>query len=173
MKEWIKWLILGLLSALFGVFVLGNAVVATLAVTTLAGALFVISGGFQIAAGLTGETGMSRVFSVLLGGLMALLGLSILAHPLEGMISLTMLILVLLAASGIVRLVQGFGMKNTPYFWPMLLSGAFSIFLAGYIGANFAAATLTLLGIIMGVELLLNGLGMIVLAFFARSARPT
>ncbi len=171
MKEWVKLLLLGALSVAFGIFVLGNTVMATLAVTTLAGVLFLISGGFQIVAGITGGTGAARVFSVILGALMAFLGLSFLANPLEGMISLTLLVLILLAASGVVRLVLASRMKATPYFWPMLISGALSILLAAYIGTNFAAASVSLLGILLGIELLFNGAGMIVLAFFVRAVR--
>ena len=48
MKMWVKWLILGILSILFGLFVLANPVAASIAVTTLAGILFAVAGGFQI-----------------------------------------------------------------------------------------------------------------------------
>jgi uncharacterized membrane protein HdeD (DUF308 family) len=131
-----------------------------------------IAGGFQVAAGVTGGTGAARVFSIVLGGLMAFLGLSFLVHPLEGMISLTMLVLVLLAASGVVRLILAFRMKATPFFWPMLISGALSVLLAAYIMANFASASVSLLGIMMGIELLFNGAGLIVMAFFVRAVQP-
>ncbi|MDO5757697.1 MAG: DUF308 domain-containing protein [Rhodobacterales bacterium] len=169
MKEWVKLLLLGALSLAFGVFVLGNTVMATLAVTTLAGALFLISGVFQIVAGFTGGPDRSRVFPVVLGVLMAFLGISFLINPLQGMISLTLLVLILLAASGIVRLIMSFRMKTTRFFWPMLISGALSVLLAAYIMANFAAATVSLLGILMGIELLFNGAGLIVMAFFMRA----
>ena len=170
MKNWIKWLLLGILSVAFGVFVLGNTLLATLAVTTLTGFLFLISGAFQIFAGFTDETRANKVFSIALGALMAFLGLSFLYNPLGGMISLTLLILLLLAASGIVRLILAFRMKATRFFWPMLISGALSLLLAAYIAVNFAAASVSLLGILMGIELVFNGLGMIVLAFFVRTA---
>ena len=171
MKDWLKLLLLGALSLAFGVFVLGNTMMASLAVTTLAGVLFLISGSFQVIAGLTGDTGAPRIFAVVLGALMAFLGLSFLAHPLEGMISLTLLVLLLLAASGGVRLVLASRMKATPFFWPMLWSGALSVLLAAYIATNFAAASVSLLGILMGIELLFNGAGMIVMAFFVRAIR--
>ncbi len=170
MKNWTKWLLLGLISVAFGVFALGNTLLATLAVTTLTGFLFLISGAFQIIAGFADETRANKVFSIALGGLMAFLGLSFLYNPLGGMISLTLLILLLLAASGIIRLIVAYRMKMTRYFWPMLISGALSLLLAAYIVTNFEAASASLLGILMGIELVFNGLGMIVLAFFVRTA---
>ena len=53
----------------------------------------------------------------------------------------------------------------------MLLSGAVSVLLAGYIFANFAAMALSLLGILLGIELLINGTSLIALAFFLRTAK--
>ena len=55
-------------------------------------------------------------------------------------------------------------------FWPMLISGAASVLLAGYILANFFEVAPQLLGILLGVELLFNGAGLIALAIFLRSA---
>lgn len=169
MKEWVKWLILGILSLGFGVFVLSNTVVASLAVTTVTGILFLISGGFQIVAGFTAEGAASKIFAIALGALMVFLGVSFVANPLEGTISLALLVVILLAASGIVRMVFAWRMRSTTFFWPMLLSGALSVLLAGYIMANFATASIQILGIFLGVELLFNGAGLVVLAFFLRT----
>jgi uncharacterized membrane protein HdeD (DUF308 family) len=173
MKPWVKWLILGVLSVLFGIFCLGNAVAASMAVTTVTGALLLVAGVFQIAAGF-GDSGFgSKAMSFLLGALLAVLGISFLFNPLQGMISLALLVTILLAANGIVRIAFAFRMRTTRFFWPMLISGALSVLLAMFILANFATASVTLLGILLGVELLFNGAGLIALAFFLRSARPT
>ena len=168
MKQWVKWLLLGILSLAFGIFVLGNTVAASLAVTTLTGVMFLISGGFQIFAGLSAEGMASKVFTVALGVLMVLLGGSFLLNPVDGAVSLATLVTVLLVAGGIVRIVFARRMRDTQFFWPMLISGALSILLAGYILANFATASVNLLGILLGIELLFNGAGLIVLAFFLR-----
>ncbi|OSP54456.1 HdeD family acid-resistance protein [Pseudoruegeria sp. SK021] len=170
MKNWVKWLILGVLSVVFGIFVLGNSVAASMAVTTLTGILFLLIGVFQIIAGWREPGTGHKVLSIVLGMLMGVIGLSFITNPLEGAISLTMLVTILLAASGIIRLVLAFTMKATQFFWPMLVSGALSVLLAGYIVANFAAASISLLGILLGIELLFNGAGLIALAFFLRNA---
>ncbi|WP_108484804.1 HdeD family acid-resistance protein [Oceaniglobus ichthyenteri] len=170
MKPWTKWLILGLLSMAFGVFALGNTVLASLAVTTLTGFLFLLSGGFQIAGSMMSDgTGGAKFLNIVLGALLVFLGLSFLFNPLDGVISLALLVLVLLIANGVVRIALSWRMKPTPFFWPMLISGAFSILLGGYIAVNFATVGPQLLGILLGVELLFNGLGLIVLSFFVRA----
>ena len=169
MKEWVKWLGLGILSVVFGLVVLGNTVAASLAVTTVTGILFLVSGGFEIYAGVTADGIAAKIFAVALGLLMAFLGLSFISNPLEGTISLALLVLILLAASGVVRILFAWRMRQTQFFWPMLLSGALSVLLAAYILANFATASVQILGILLGVELLFNGAGLIVLAFFLRT----
>jgi uncharacterized membrane protein HdeD (DUF308 family) len=171
MKVWVKWLILGLLSVVFGVFVLANPVAASVSVTVLAGILFLMSGGVQVFAGFGEERLFGKVLGVGLGVLMLLLGLSLIWHPLEGVISLTLLVAIMFAASGVTRLITAFHMRETPFFWPMLLSGALSVLLAGYIFANFATVAPGLLGLLLGIELLFNGAGLIVLAFFLRTAK--
>ena len=173
MKEWVKWLALGILSVVFGIIVLGNTVVASMAVTTITGVMLLASGGFQIVGGLSAEGIGSKVFSLILGALMAFLGFSFLFNPMEGMISLAMLVLLLLAASGLVRIVFSMRMRGTQFFLPMLVSGVLSLLLAGYIWINFATASVALLGIMLGVELLFNGSGLILLAFFIRTAGQT
>ncbi|QDY71261.1 HdeD family acid-resistance protein [Qingshengfaniella alkalisoli] len=169
MKDWVKWLIVGILSIVFGVFALSNAVAASLAVTAVTGGLFIAMGVVQIIAAFRETSTGSKLLALLLGALMLFLGISFLWNPLEGMISLTMLVTILIAASGITRLFLSWQMKDTQFFWPMLISGALSVLLAAYIFANFAAASVSLLGILLGVELLFNGAGLVVLALFIRT----
>ncbi|WP_424985146.1 HdeD family acid-resistance protein [Microbulbifer sp. S227A] len=171
MKTWVKWLILGLVSVVFGVFVLSNPVAASISVTVLAGIMFMLSGGIQVFAGFGEDGAWGKFLGIGLGVLMLLLGLSLVWHPLEGVISLTLLVAILFAASGVARVITAFQMRETPFFWPMLISGAVSVLLAGYIFANFASVAPSLLGVLLGIELLFNGAGLIALAFFLRTAK--
>lgn len=170
MKPWLKWLLLGILSILFGLFVLNNPFAASIAVTTLAGILFLLCGAFQLVVGFNEDGGGAKFLGIGLGVLMVLLGLSLAFNPLQGVISLSLLVTVFFAAGGIVRLVLAWQMKQSDFFWPMLISGALSVLLAAFIAVNFFAVAPTLLGILLGIELLFNGAGLIVLAFVLRKA---
>ena len=171
MKVWVKWLILGILSMAFGLFVLANPVAASISVTILAGILFASSGVFQIVAGF-GEDGMfAKLLGIVIGLFMVLLGASLMFEPIQGVLSLTLLMTIFFGASGVARLITAFRMRDTAFFWPMLLSGALTILLAGYIVANFLEVAPGLLGILLGIELLFNGAGLIVLAFFLRTVK--
>ena len=126
--------------------------------------------GEDLLAGFTADDTMSRLLGLGLGVLMLLLGISLMFRPLEGILSLATLATILIGLNGVLRLLTAFRMKETPMFWPMLISGAASVLLAGYILANFFEVAPQLLGILLGVELLLNGGGLIALAVFLRSA---
>lgn len=171
MKLWVKWLIIGILSVVFGIFVLANPIAASFAVTVVAGTLFLVSGAVQIWAGVSGDEGSSKLMGIGLGALMVLLGFSLVARPLEGIVSLATLATIFIALNGALRLVTSWRMRETPMFWPMLISGAISVLLAGYIFANFFQIAPQLLGILLGVELLLNGAGLVALALFLRTAK--
>lgn len=169
MNEWSRWLVLGLLSVLFGILALGHAVAVSVWIAVFTGSLLLLAGVIQAIVGISDTGGWNKFVSVMLGLLVAVLGLSFLRNPLEGVVSLTLLVTLGIAAAGVFRLIWAFRMRHTGYFWMMLLSGALSILLAGYIFANFEQASERLLGILLGVELLFNGLALSVLGLFLRA----
>ena len=171
MTKWYSWMGLGLLMVIGAFFILGNAVIASVAVTQLVGIVFLIAGGVQAVASIMDRSQSGWFITLLLGVLGVFIGWSFLANPLQGMVSLTLLVAILLVLAGFVRLWLAFKLKQTPFFWLMLLSGAVAILLGGWIFANFAAATLSVLGILFGVEVLMNGLTMIFIALAIKNGQ--
>jgi uncharacterized membrane protein HdeD (DUF308 family) len=169
MSDWARWLLLGCMSAIFGGLALANAVAVSIAITVVTGSMLIMAGMIQVGVGISDDGNLNKVISVLLGLLVTVLGVSFVSNPMDGMMSLTAVITVLIAAAGTLRLIWAFRMRRTRYYWMMLFSGALSILLAGYIFANFEQASAKLLGILLGIELLFNGLALAVLAFFLRA----
>ncbi|WP_108261157.1 HdeD family acid-resistance protein [Mangrovicoccus ximenensis] len=168
MKTWLKWLLVGAVSVAFGILALSNTVIASVSVTILTAILLSVAGVFQIIAGLT-ESGMgNKIWNVILGAMLLFLGVSFWTNPLEGTISLALLVTIFIAAGGVLRMVLAWQMRKSQYFWAMLVSGAASILLAALIFADFAALSVQVLGIFLGIELLFSGFSLIVLAFFLR-----
>lgn len=169
MKHWLTWLVLGVLSIIFGFVVLGNTVIASIAIAKICGILLIVSGAAQIIGGFSAETTVNKLTAIAMGIILVFLGVSFTFEPLRGMISLTMLIIILLGASGVLRIIYSWGMRGKKFFWPTLISGIFSLCLAFYLWSNFAVSTATLLGMILGIELLFNGVGLVAIAFHKRS----
>ncbi|AJE44780.1 HdeD family acid-resistance protein [Celeribacter indicus] len=171
MRPWQIWVLIGLVCLIFGALALGNVVAASLAITILLGIFFTIAGIVQLWATFKGFAHEHRWISILWGLLSLAIGISFIADPIGGTISLTLLVTSLLIASGVVRLVMAWQIRQTGYFWTMLFSGAISVLLGAYIAANFATASLALLGLFFGIELLIDGFALIGLGLYLRAHR--
>lgn len=172
MSDWLKWLLMGLLSIVFGVIVLGAPVVASLAIVTLTGVLLLCAGAFQIVGGISIEGTGNKILAILMGVIMVFLGWSFLSHPLAGTVTLATAFLILFAAGGIARIILSFQMRGTGLFVPTLVSGLLSLALAVWVWSYASAEPAVLrglLGTLLGIEMLFNGFGLLFMALFLRS----
>jgi uncharacterized membrane protein HdeD (DUF308 family) len=170
MRHWLIWLMIGIISILGGIFALANPIAATIAAERIAAWLFLILGILQVLEALRDVGTRARIWT-LLGGIAAVfVGVSLLANPLAGVLPLTLLVALLFLAEGLVKLVVSFGMRGTQYFWPVLLSGVISIVLAVMILSNFPASAVTVLGLLLAVELISNGVSLVAFSLARRGA---
>jgi len=167
MSDWLKWTLLGALSIVLGIFALNYAVITSLSVTLVVGVFFIVAGVAQVVAGFGEAGGSSKVLAVLTGIVLAVLGISFLANPFAGTVSLAIVVTAFIAASGILRLIQARDLRGTRTFWMMLVTGLVSLVLAGFILLN-PGITIALLGIVLGVELVVNGAALIALGWHRR-----
>ena len=170
MKTSTKFFWLGVLIIALGVFVLFNAMIASLAIVTVTGIFLLLGGALQIAVGFSAEGLGNRVLTWCLGGLTVFLGWSFMANPLAGIISLSTFLLILLAASGIVQILFAFRVRGTRFFWPLLLAGSVSVVLA-IIVLSSPGAPLVLLGSLLGIQMLCSGASLTMMGLFFKDAR--
>ena len=170
MKTSTKFFWLGVLIIALGVFVLFNAMIASLAIVTVTGIFLLLGGALQIAVGFSAEGLGNRVLTWCLGGLTVFLGWSFMANPLAGIISLSTFLLILLAASGIVQILFAFRVRGTRFFWPLLLAGAVSVVLAIFLLSS-PGATLVLLGTLLGIQMLSSGASLTMMGMFFKENR--
>lgn len=148
-------IILGILLVIGGIFLLSNAVLAT-AISVLVIAWTVLFSGLVmlIIAVMSLRSGIS--WSTVIGGaILAVLGVFILRSPLASAFALTIMAGAMFFASGLMRITLAFTMSS--HRWLFIFSGLVSIFLALWIIANPAAATLKLLGILLSVQVISEG----------------
>ncbi len=166
----ILWGLFGLISIAGGVLALMNPFGATLAATVIAGWMFILIGALQIIGTFTDKDAIGKIWMILLGVLAIWVGISILQHPLAGMISLTMVVAISFLVAGVFKLILAFSLEDRRFFWLILLSGAVSVLLAIMIFSNFPQAAATVLGILLGIELISNGATLLAVSM---SARPS
>lgn len=160
----VLWIIVGCLSVLAGIFALANPLAATLTAEQVAGWGFLIIGILQIFAVFRQVSWGGRIWVLLVGLLMVLLGINLLAKPLAGVMALTLTVAAMFLVEGIFKVVLSFSLRQTPAFWMVLLSGALSVILAVMIFSNFPASAASILGILLAVELISNGITIIAIS---------
>ncbi|WP_207787345.1 HdeD family acid-resistance protein [Actinomycetospora cinnamomea] len=159
--------VLGILLLLAGLFVLGNAVIATFLSVLFLGWLAIGSGVVTlVGAFVRRESGIS--WSAALGGaVLIVLGVIIVRDPLAGAAGLTLLAGALFLAVGLARL---FAAAQVPSARAVLIvSGILSVVLGLIVLFNLRIAVPSLLGLLLGIQILVEGATILV----AGRLRPT
>ncbi|MEO6300526.1 MAG: DUF308 domain-containing protein [Paracoccaceae bacterium] len=162
--------LLGVVMMIGGVLALANPFAASLAVTSLVGAFLIFSGAVQLWMAIADTGHAHRWWTGLVAVVALVAGVSLLANPLQGLISLTLLVGITLLIMGIARLAMAFRLRETRMFWPLLLSGAVSALVGLMVISNIMAAATTLLGVLLGIQLLADGVALVALGLMARRA---
>lgn len=164
-------LIAGGLALVGGIVALVFPLPAGLAITTFAGAAFLVSGAFGLFAAFSDRALPRRGWVAALSALQLLLGVMILANPLAGLFSLTLIAGALFLVSGVGRLALAWTLRGTAPFWLLLLTGLLSTGLGLYTLFFPLDASLVLLGTLLAVELLSVGVALISLGLALRNIR--
>lgn len=155
--SWIWMAVLAVISLVGGVLALLNPFAATLAATLMAGWAFAILGVVQIVQSFQVQGWGGFLWALLFGILSLVVGISLIFNPLAGMVSLTLLVAVLFLALGAVKVMYAISLRPVDGWGWVLFSGIVSLVLGVMILANFPWSAVSVLGILLGVELLSNG----------------
>lgn len=148
--------ILGILITLAGLFVLGNVVLAT-ALSVLVLGWLAIAGGLVGVVASFWRIGRGGFWLALISGILTfVLGLMLVRNPGVGLLSLTLVAGAVFLGSGLMRLVAAVEIREGRVW--LIIGGVTSLILGLIVLFNFFEATLTLLGILMGVSLLVDGI---------------
>ncbi len=149
---------IGVLLMLAGAVVIAHASTATTVSVMFLGWLLLAAGllGLVGAVFLVGQGGFWS--AVLGGGLLTVLGVAVLRNTDATALTLTLLAGVVFLVSGVVRL--GAAAQEKQYRVPLVLTGAMSAVLGVLVLFNLVTASYLLLGVLIGVQLLVDGLAM-------------
>ncbi|PSL22200.1 HdeD family acid-resistance protein [Shimia abyssi] len=170
MTNWIIMLIVGILSLVAGIVALLNPFAASVTATLITGWSFFILGFLQIIAGLRAEGVGAKIFGALLGFVALVIGINLVAEPLRGLITLTMIAGILFLVSGIFKAWIGFSDAQGAMRGALIVSGLVSIVLGVMVLSNFPQSATVVLGVLLGIELLSNGISAIALAIVGKNA---
>ena len=148
-------IVLGVLLLLLGVIVLANAVVASFVSIYFIGWTAVFGGIVVIAQALFRHRSGGLWSTILGGAVLLVLGVFVLRNPTIGLVSLTLLAGALFLVAGVTRIVVSGEIPEGR--WVLVISGVISIVLGLIVLANLMAASMALLGIILGIQVLVEG----------------
>ncbi|MBU4529605.1 MAG: DUF308 domain-containing protein [Hoeflea sp.] len=140
-----------------GFLALINPFGATIFAVTLAGWVFLIQGVIQLIHAFRVRDWPGFIWSLGLGVLSLLVGFVLVADPLAGAIPLTLIVAVLFLATGVAKTMFALSLKPaTGWVW-VLASGLISAAIGIMILAGLPSTATTILGLLLGIELVSNG----------------
>ncbi|TDH36211.1 HdeD family acid-resistance protein [Pseudohoeflea suaedae] len=157
-RSWVWMAVLAAISILGGIFALLDPFAATLAAVLMAGWFFAILGAIQVFHAFSVRRWSGFIWTLGLGVLGLILGVMLIARPLEGAVSLTLVVAVLFLLTGALKTMFSLAARPVKGWGWALFSGVISLLLGVAILGYFPDAAQSVLGILLGVELLSNGI---------------
>jgi uncharacterized membrane protein HdeD (DUF308 family) len=163
------WIVaLGVVYVIAGLVALGSVVFATVVTVFVVGIMMLVAGIAEVINAFQIKTWGRFLLWLLLGVLYIVAGFVTFENPLLAAAFLTLLLGFSLIASGIMRLVLAFSMKQgTPWLW-VALSGLITLLLGLVIVAHWPVSGLYILGLFLGIDLVFAGVGWIGVGFGLR-----
>ena len=169
-RNWGWLLALGIVLIVGGLAALILPFLASVAVTGLIGAVFLVAGVLQFLHGFRVAGWKAQAWSAVSGAVYLAGGVLIFLNPVAGMVALTVLVAAIFLVDGIVRIAMGVRMRPERGWGWVTAGGAASALFGGAVVAFMPAISLTLLGILAGVSLTLEGWACVFVALAARRA---
>lgn len=164
-KGWKWFVIVGIVIAIAGIGAISLPVAAGVTITTIIGAIFLFSGLVQAYHTFSIHTWKVKLWYVLSAVLYIVGGLFILFKPLAGLVTITMVMVIVMIFNGVTRMIFGLSNRSLPGSNLIVFSGLISVCIGGYFFSllDDPAFSLSLLGIFVGVSLLIEGISFIFL----------
>jgi uncharacterized membrane protein HdeD (DUF308 family) len=164
------FLIQGILMVILGLIAVGIPQIATLATSIFVGWLFIIGGVIRLIATFQSRSAPGFWWSILIGVLAIVVGYIIVANPLEGVLTLTMALIILFAVEGVFQIIAGIEFRKalaSSWVW-LVFSGIVDIALAVLIFAGWPDTATWAIGLLVGINLLFAGIALTMTALAAK-----
>src|SRR6478752_5309139 len=160
--KWVWLVALGVALIVLGMTLLSFPVIATLATVTVLGALILV-GCVAEAVGAFWCREWSGFFLALLSGTLGVvIGLMLLRNPIQGGLTLAILLASFLFVGGIFKAVAALAHRFEGWGW-LLLSGAIDVVLGVMIWRELPMSGLTIIGVLVGISLIFRGVSWLML----------
>jgi len=156
----------GVIFTILGCLAVAMPVISTLSLELFIGWLFIFGGVFQAVRSLKSWSAQGSVGSFLIGLVYLVFGIFLLAYPLAGVISLTLILTFFFIIEGISKIILGFQMRPVQQWVWFIISGIISLLMAFIIFSGWPGTALWVPGLLIGINMIFFG---IALFFFGLS----
>ncbi|MDX1595272.1 MAG: DUF308 domain-containing protein [Gammaproteobacteria bacterium] len=160
----------GVLFVVLGALAIALPVATSIGIELALGALLVVAGAAQLAGAIYAEDGWGIAANVALGALLLVLGLLFLLNPLEGILTLTLLVAALFFAAAAIKLGTAWRMRGVMGWLWGVVSGLVSLAVGILIAAGWPAISAWVLGLLFGIDLVFSGIMLIAAAVAGRAS---
>src|ERR1700720_655393 len=169
--HWRLFLAEGIILFILGILAIVVPPIATIAVEALIGWLLLMSGIVGLISTLRMRGAPGFGWSLLSAVIGIVAGVVLLAWPLSGALSLTLILTVFLVLEGVVSILYELEHNGelSGRWGMMLFSGVLDLFLAGIIFAGLPGTAAWAIGLLVGINLVFGGSAIIAMALHARN----
>jgi uncharacterized membrane protein HdeD (DUF308 family) len=146
--------------------------VASVGTAIFIGWILLIASAFDLANAMAVDHGGRKALRVILAALTFAAGIYLLVAPLDGVFTLTVVLVIWFLASGSARVIVGIAERGLPGWGMTVVSGAISVALGVLIAEQLPSSADWAIGLIVGVDLLFSGTVLTSLAYRLRSLVP-
>jgi uncharacterized membrane protein HdeD (DUF308 family) len=169
--NWGWFVALGVILLVLGFFAFIDTVAVTLVSVVFIGAVLVVGGGFQVAHAFANRDWASFLMGLVCGALYVIGGFLIMAEPLQGSLAITLFLAAALIVGGVLRIVVASAHREVRGWWLLLLGGLIGIAVALAILFSLPWSSLWLLGTLIAIELVVQGVAWLRVGFALRDMR--
>jgi uncharacterized membrane protein HdeD (DUF308 family) len=170
-KRYSLWYLLeGVLLVIAGLVALIYPHVASVTLVFLLGWILIASGVLQ-GIGLIGAKDVPHFWLQLISAVLALLiGVLLLRNPNAGLLVMTVLLIVFFVVEGVSKIIFALNIRPFAGWVWVMLSGVIGILLGAYLWANMPVSSEWVLGVLLGIQLVVEGAALAFLAWMVRSS---
>lgn len=163
------YLLQGILLVVSGILAIIYPLISALAVVVLLGWLLIFSGLIQ-AISLIGARRVPYYWPQLISSILAMLiGLLFLRDPEQGLVTISLLMIIFLMIEGVAKIVFAMTIRPMPQWGWVLASGILGVGLSLLLLANLPLSAIWLVGFMLGVQLISGGAALTSIAWLARN----
>ena len=157
----------------FGMLAVGSPLLAAVAVNAFVAWLIVLAGVVHLILAFHAHRAGSLIWKLLVGLAYVCFGGYLIAHPLLGVASLTLLLGSLFLVEGVLDIVLFFQMRSMRGSSWVLIDGIVSLLLGLMIYRQWPSSSAWVIGTLVGVSMIFSGISRVMLSLAVRKAADT